>query len=63
MIKIKPDLRPHTIHALDFWYSNIYCEHLLPYRTENRVGGLCVGEDTVISFLSDQAVFTITQNF
>ena len=31
----------HTTHALYFWYSNWYCQHLLSYQ--NQVGGSCVG--------------------
>ena len=31
--KIKwPYLRLHTAHALDVWYSNRYCQHLLSYQ-------------------------------
>ena len=28
-------------YALDFWYSNRYCQHL--YHTKNQVGGSYVG--------------------
>ena len=31
------------------------------YSTKNQVNGLCVGGDMVILFLSDPAVFTLTQ--
>ena len=31
-----PYLRLHTIHALDFWCSNRYCQHLLPYKKSGR---------------------------
>ena len=35
--KIKwPYLRLNTTHALDFWYSNRYCQHLLSYQKAGR---------------------------
>ena len=31
-----PYLRLRTTHALDFWYSNRYCQLLLPYQKSGR---------------------------
>ena len=33
-----PYLRLRTTHGLDFWYSNRYCEDLLPYQKLRWVG-------------------------
>ena len=36
-----------SVYAHDFWYSNIYCQHFLPYQKSGGLAGLYVGGDSI----------------